>query len=70
MNPRLYDGDTKVQYISEGDLLWNLKKTALGLSSSLHEWDQASEIFVDTAIQNGIKRVLIVTGKDEAISSK
>ncbi|KIK67495.1 hypothetical protein GYMLUDRAFT_37627 [Collybiopsis luxurians FD-317 M1] len=66
--PILLDSHSIVQYISLQDLLKNLKLTALGFSSLLHEWNSIDECFTDIGPEKGIRKRLIIEGKDEAIS--
>ncbi len=47
-----------------------MKLTALGFSSLLHEWDLATEQFVDIGVDKGMQKILVIEGKDEMISSR
>lgn len=67
--PILHDMHSIVQYVSLRDLLKNMKLTALGFNSLLHEWDSGEERFVDIGLKKGMRKRFIIEGKDEAISA-
>ncbi|KAF7308767.1 Spindle pole body component [Mycena kentingensis (nom. inval.)] len=68
VHPRLHESGTELRYVSRQELLLNLKKTVLGLSSTLHTWDSASETFVAVA-QKGARGILLLDDKDDVLSA-
>jgi hypothetical protein len=68
--PRLYDGVTDTLYLNQADLLANLKRTSIGMSSSLHMWDSRLERFVQSGIMQGRTRDLVVDAKDEVVTQR
>ncbi|KAG7091082.1 hypothetical protein E1B28_010138 [Marasmius oreades] len=68
LQPQLQETDTDVQYVFQDDLLWSLRRTALGASTSLHEWDSVTESFINRSNRKDNKSVFIVFGKDQIIS--
>ncbi|KAF8149545.1 Spc98 family-domain-containing protein [Crassisporium funariophilum] len=70
VQPRTHDSTTSILYVTEQELLVSLKKTALGISSPLHNWDPLSETFIQVgAGQNRKQGIILVDGKDEVVGS-
>jgi hypothetical protein len=68
--PRLQNPTTDSVYVSLVDLLQSLKLTVLGTSSTLYIWDMASETFFERGFSNDRKAVIMIDGKDEAVSAR
>lgn len=55
--------------MNELELLESLRMTVLGTSSFLHTWDPVSETFSSSDAAEDLPIRLIISGKDETISS-
>ncbi|KAF7309776.1 Spindle pole body component [Mycena indigotica] len=67
--PRLHEPGTEVKYVSQENLFVDLKKTVLGLSSTLHTWDATSETFVPVVLRKGANGVILLDEKDETVTN-
>jgi hypothetical protein len=56
--------------VTQHQLLTALKKTVLGISSSLHTWDPDAQTFLQAVSKVGARGALLVDGKDEVVSSR
>jgi hypothetical protein len=56
--------------VNELELLESLRMTVLGTSSFLHTWDPVSETFSSSDAAEDLPIRLIISGKDETISSR
>ncbi|KAJ7282938.1 gamma-tubulin complex, DGRIP91/SPC98 component protein [Mycena rebaudengoi] len=69
VQPPLHDPNIELKYVTQHQLLTALKKTVLGISSSLHTWDPDAQTFLQAVSKVGARGVLLVDGKDEVVSS-
>jgi hypothetical protein len=70
MQPLPFDPRAKVVCVNELELLESLRMTALGTSSFLHTWDPVSETFLSSDAAETLSIRLIISGKDETMSSR
>jgi len=56
--------------VNELELLESLRMTVLGTSSFLHTWDPVSETFLSSDAAETLSIRLVISGKDETISSR
>ncbi|KAG2150815.1 Spc98 family-domain-containing protein [Suillus clintonianus] len=69
LHPLPFDQRASVVCVSELELLESLRMTVLGTSSFLHTWDPVSETFVSLGGAENLPNRLIISGKDETMSS-
>ncbi|KAF7308550.1 Spindle pole body component [Mycena chlorophos] len=69
VHPRIHEPVTELKYVRPYELLHALKKTVLGLESSLHRWDPGVEKFVALVAQKGARGIIVLDDKDETLSS-
>ncbi|TFK44260.1 gamma-tubulin complex, DGRIP91/SPC98 component protein [Crucibulum laeve] len=69
VQPRLQDPGSERVYVTQEELLFSLKMTVLGTSSTLHAWDSRTERFIQARTGDGKSGLLLVDGKDEVIST-
>ncbi|KAF9268640.1 hypothetical protein L218DRAFT_969958 [Marasmius fiardii PR-910] len=69
LQPQLQENNTELQYVFEDVLLRSLKRTALGASTSMYEWESVSESFITRSSGEGNETTFIIFGKDETISN-
>jgi hypothetical protein len=70
VQPLPFDLRASVICVNELDLLESLRMTVLGTSSSLHTWDPVSETFLSFGGAENLPNKLIISGKDETMSSR
>jgi len=69
MRPLPFNLRTSVVCVNELELLESLRMTILGTSSFLHTWNPVSETFVSCEGAENLPNTLIISGKDETMSS-
>ncbi|KAG1866706.1 Spc98 family-domain-containing protein [Suillus subluteus] len=69
MRPLPFDLRASVVRVNELELLESLRMTILGTSSFLHTWDPVSETFLSFGGAENLPNKLIISGKDETMSS-
>lgn len=69
VRPLPFDLRASVICVNELELLESLRMTVLGTSSFLHTWDPVSETFISFGGAENLPNKLIISGKDETMSS-
>ncbi|KAG2339777.1 hypothetical protein BDR05DRAFT_891098 [Suillus weaverae] len=69
MQPLPFGLRASVVFVNELELLASLRMTVLGTSSFLHTWDPVSETFLSLGGAENLPNKLIISGKDETMSS-
>ncbi|KAG2032451.1 Spc98 family-domain-containing protein [Suillus americanus] len=69
VQPCPFDLRASVVCVNELELLQSLRMTVLGTSSFLHTWDPVSETFLSFVGAENLPIKLIISGKDETMSS-
>ncbi|KAG0703232.1 Spc98 family-domain-containing protein [Suillus ampliporus] len=64
-----FDLRASIVSVNELELLESLRMTVLGTSSFLHTWDTVSETFLSIGGAENLPSKLIISGKDETMSS-
>ncbi|GBE81235.1 hypothetical protein SCP_0309620 [Sparassis crispa] len=69
VRPPLQDPGIQLVYTTLHELIQSLRMSLTGTSSSLHVWDHQSETFILRGVNEGKKGIIVITGKDEVVSS-
>ncbi|KAG1826425.1 Spc98 family-domain-containing protein [Suillus variegatus] len=69
MRPLPFGPRANVVCVNELELLESLRMTVLGTSSFLHTWDPVSETFLSSGGAENMPNKLLISGKDETMSS-
>lgn len=70
MRPLPFGPRANVVCVNELELLESLRMTVLGTSSFLHTWDPVSETFLSSGGAENMPNKLLISGKDETMSSR